>query len=129
MSFEAQKNLENNNPFNPSQNLEKSQKTQSALAGQVREDRRVRDMAPDEKKKVNEVESDIRNLMQHDDIIELNARLRDPSLKNFISDTLRRVINEWLRTANKEKIRGYINANNMGAVTDEMASQLHEVKG
>lgn len=129
MSFETRKNLENNNPLNPSQNLDKSQKAEQVLAGRFQDDMRMRDMSTEEKKKVQEVQTDIQNLMQDNDIIKLNEKLRDPALKGLISDKLRREINDKLRAANKEKVRWYINAGNMGAVTDEMAAQLHEVKG
>lgn len=103
--FERQQNLENNNPLDPNKQLDRSQRSEQALAGQFQENLRTKDMTAEEKKKVSDVESDIKNLMQHDDILEINARLRDPALRNFISDTLRQAMNEKVRTVNKEKVR------------------------
>ncbi len=105
MSFETHKNPEDNNPLNPSKNLDKSQKAEQVLAGRFQDDMRIRDMSTEEKKKVQEVQTDIQNLMQDNDIIKLNEKLRDPALKGLISDKLRREINDKLRAANKEKVR------------------------
>lgn len=105
MSFETHKNPEDNNPLNPSKNLDKSQKAQFALAGQMQEDMRMKDMSREEKQKIHEVQSDIENLIHDNNIVRLNEMLRDPALKGLISDKLKREINDALRAANKEKVR------------------------
>lgn len=81
MSFETRKNLENNNPLNPSKNLDKSQRAEQALSGQFQDEMKMKDMSIEEKKKVQEIASDIESLIQDNNIIRLNEMLRDPALK------------------------------------------------
>ena len=88
----------------------------------------MKKLSPDDQEKSRNLEEKLHTLMKSQDVVQLNQMLRDPNLKQFISQQLQREIFAELRKIDMTKVRGHIRDGNMGAVTEEMSGRLHEVK-
>lgn len=127
--------FENNQPNNPveaarvgKKNLDASDVARSNLYDTAQEAERMKNLSPEEKETSRKLEDKLHTLMQSQDVVQLNQMLRDPNLKRFISQQLQREIMAELRAINMDKVHGHIRDGNMGAVTEEMAGRLQEVK-
>ncbi len=88
----------------------------------------MRNFSPEEKNQSRDVTEKLHTLMANQDVVQLNQILRNPKFKHLISPQLQNEILAMLRTANMEKVRRDIGNGNIGAVTEEVSSRLHEVK-
>lgn len=127
--------FENNQLNNPveaarvgKKNLDASDAARSNLYDTAQEAERMKNFSPEEKETSRKLEDKLHTLMQSQDVVQLNQMLRDPNLKRFISQQLQREIMAELRAINMDKVHGHIRDGNMGAVTEEMAGRLQEVK-
>jgi hypothetical protein len=85
-------------------------------------------LSPRDREKSHKIEEKLHTLIKSQDVVQLNEMLRDPNLKQFISQQLQREIFAELRSINMDKVHGNIRDGNTGAVTEEISGRLHEVK-